>query len=217
MAAREDLGVARPDLTHLFVGDLGVVQGRAPVGGALEHGQVADLPGDCLDGLHGGRAGADHRDALALEVHRFLGPVRGVAGLALECFDARDARHGRRREHADGGDQKARAVAPAVLQRDVPGARLLLVVRRGHAALALDVAAQVELVGDVIEIALGLGLGREVLVPVPFLQQFLGKRVAVGPAFGIEARAGVAVPIPGAADIGAGLEHPPLRPSSRSL
>ena len=44
------------------------------------------------------------------------------------------------------------------------------------------------------------------LGPLPFLQQLLGERIAVGPALRIEARAGIAVPVPGAADIGAGLE-----------
>src|SRR6266446_6025214 len=48
------------------------------------------------------------------------------------------------------------------------------------------------------------------LLPVPFLQQFPRKRVAVGPALRIEAGAGIAVPVPGAADGGAGLEHPHL-------
>src|SRR4029450_2373925 len=71
----------------------------------------------------------------------------------------------------------------------------------------LDVAAQVKLVGDVIQIALGLGLGGEVFLPVPFLQQFLREGIAVGPAFGIEAGARVAVPVPGPADAGAGLEY----------
>ena len=49
------------------------------------------------------------------------------------------------------------------------------------------------------------------LVPVPFVQQFLGEGVAVGPALGIEARARIAVPVPGAADAGAGFEHPDLK------
>ena len=53
------------------------------MGGALEHGQVAGGLGDFRDGLHAGRAGADHRDALAREAHRLLRPVMGVAGLAL--------------------------------------------------------------------------------------------------------------------------------------
>src|SRR5215468_5817945 len=77
----------------------------------------------------------------------------------------------------------------------------------GHPAPELDVAAQVELVGDVIQIALSLGLRGKVFLPVPFLQQFLREGIAVGPAFGIEAGARVAVPVPGAADAGASLEH----------
>src|SRR6185503_5911806 len=51
-----------------------------------------------------------------------------------------------------------------------------------------------------------VGLGGEVLGPLPLLQQFLGEGIAVGPALRIEARAGIAVPVPGAADVGAGLE-----------
>src|SRR5437016_13386856 len=46
------------------------------------------------------------------------------------------------------------------------------------------------------------------LLPVPFRHQLLGKGVAIGPAFGIETRAGVTVPIPGAADVRSGLEDP---------
>ena len=85
-------------------------------------------------------------------------------------------------------------------------------MRRLDPAVELDVAAQVELVGDVIQIALGLRLRGEVLLPIPFVEQFLGEGIAVGPAFGIEAGAGIAVPIPGAADGGAGFEHPRLEP-----
>ena len=97
---------------------------------------------------------------------------------------------------------------PAVLQHDVPAARILPVVGGGDAAVALDVAAQVELVGDIVQIALGLGLRREALGPVPFLQQLLGKGVAVGIALRVEAGAGIAVPVSGAADTGPGFEHP---------
>ena len=193
-------------LLRLLV-DLAVVQGRAPVGRALEHGQVAGGLGDLLDGLHAGGAGADHRDPFAGEAHRLMRPARGVVGLALEGLDALDARHGRRRQGADRGDQEARAVAAAVLDRDVPVAGLLPVVRRAHAAVEADVGAQAELVGDEVEIAQRLGLGREMLGPVPFVEQLLGKGIAVGVAFGIEARARIAIPVPGAADAGAGLEH----------
>ena len=54
------------------------MQWCAPVGDALEHGQAAGGRGRFLDGLHTGRAGADHRDALAVEAHPFLGPVMSV-------------------------------------------------------------------------------------------------------------------------------------------
>src|SRR5712691_1224640 len=63
-----------------------------------------------------------------------------------------------------------------------------------------------------VQIALGLGLSGEVLLPVPFLQEFLRKEVAIGPALRIEAGAGIAVPVPGAANGGAGLEHPHPHP-----
>src|SRR3954447_13686081 len=85
-------------------------------------------------------------------------------------------------------------------------------MRRGDAAVELNIATQVELVGDIIQIALGLGLRREVLFPIPFFEQFLRERVAVGPALGVETRAGIAVPVPGAADPAAGLEHPHPQP-----
>src|SRR5262245_35287067 len=45
------------------------------------------------------------------------------------------------------------------------------------------------------------------LGPFPFLEQLLREGIAIAIAFGIEARAGIAIPVPGAADIGAGLEH----------
>jgi hypothetical protein len=46
-----------------------------------------------------------------------------------------------------------------------------------------------------------------VLGPLPLLQQLLRKGEAVGITLGIEARAGITVPVPGAADVGAGLEY----------
>ena len=168
--------------------------------------------GDLLDGLHAGGAGADHRHPLAGEAHRLVRPARGVEGGALKRLDALDARHGRRRQWADRGDQEARPVAAAVFHRDVPLARVVPVMRRAHAAVEGDVAAEVELVGDKVEIAQRLGLRSEMLGPVPFLQQLLREGIAVGVAFGIEARAGIAIPVPRAADARPGLEHADPQP-----
>src|SRR5579883_2445991 len=68
-----------------------------------------------------------------------------------------------------------------------------------------DVAIEIEPVGDELAIAEILRLTREMLGPVPMAQQLLVEGVAIGPAFGIKARAGIAVPIPGAADAAARL------------
>ena len=206
VAARENIVVTRPDVAHFASADRAVVQWRAPVGGALEHGQVANVLGDGLDGLDRRCAGADHRDPLAREVHRFFRPVRGVAGLSGEAVEPGNVRHGRRRQHADRGDQKPRAISRTIRQRHVPAARILAVMRRGHAAVTPDIAAQIEFIGDEIQITFGFRLRREMFGPIPFLQQFLRKRITVGPAFGIETGTGVAIPVPGAPDIGAGFQ-----------
>ena len=70
-----------------------------------------------------------------------------------------------------------------------------------------DVAPQVEPVDHVVEVALGLGLLGEVLLPLPLVEQLLREQVAVRVALGVEPRARVAVPVPGAADAVAGLEQ----------
>ena len=163
-----------PDLRRGVDG--AVVQRLAPVGRALEHREMSGGLGDLGDGLHTRGAGADDGDALAREAHRLVRPARGVERLPLESVDALDARQGRSGQRADGGDEEAGAMAAAVVQRHGPGAGVVLPVGGGDAAAELDVAAEVELVGDVVEIAQGLGLAGEVLRPVPFLQQLLARR-----------------------------------------
>jgi hypothetical protein len=69
------------------------------------------------------------------------------------------------------------------------------------------VAAEVEPVDDVVEVALGLRLPGEELLPLPLLEQLPGEHVAVGVALGVEPGAGVAVPVPGPADAAACLEQ----------
>jgi hypothetical protein len=58
------------------------------------------------------------------------------------------------------------------------------------------VAAEVEPVDHVVEVALGLGLGREVLLPLPVVKELLREQVAVAVALGIEPGPGIAVPEP---------------------
>ncbi len=197
----------RPDIAHLRGRNCAVVQRCIPIGRALEHGQVSDSLGYFLDGLHRGRAGADDSHALAGKIDFLLGPAVGVAGHALERADTRNVGRRWRRKNPNGGDQEARGTAASVFQRDLPAPRFFPVLCRGDAAVELDVA-QVELVGHIIEIAFGVWLGGKALRPFPLVEQFLGKRVAVGVALGIEAGARIAVPVPGAPTAAPASEHP---------
>jgi hypothetical protein len=69
------------------------------------------------------------------------------------------------------------------------------------------VLSQIELVHDVVQVALGLGLRREVFLPLPLVEELLGEEVAVGVALRVEPGARVAVPEPCASHPGAGLEQ----------
>src|SRR5260370_41143302 len=86
--------------------------------------------------------------------------------------------------------------------------RFLVEPGLGDLGLELDVAAEVEAIGDVVGIAQDLGLGGVALRPFPFLLQLGRELVGILDAFDVAACAGIAVPIPGAADALAGLEPP---------
>src|SRR6476469_4514474 len=198
-AERQDFGIARAYVAHLLFGNPVVVLRHAPVRGALENSQLSCSLCDLMDDLHSGCAGADDPDSLAREIDAFPGPVVCVAALAFERGDTRYiVRHGRRREDADCGDQEPCRIAAAIRQHDLPASCVLTIVSSGYASVELDVPAQVELVGDIVEVPLVVGLGRKVFAPIPLVEQLLGERIAVSPAFGIEAGARVAIPIPGA-------------------
>ena len=163
----EHLRVARLDRPLLVLGDRPIVQRRAPVGRALEDRELSDQRRDGLDDLHARGAGADDGDLLAGEIHRPARPAAGMEGLPAEALDARNARQGVRRQRADGGDQEARAKALACLERHGPLSRGVVEGGRDDVGVALDVAAQVEPVGDVVQVAERFRLGGEMLAPVP--------------------------------------------------
>ena len=71
-----------------------------------------------------------------------------------------------------------------------------------------DVPAQVEAVGDVIGVVENLRLRRVFLRPVPLLVEFFRERERILHALDVAARAGIAVPVPGAADAATGLIDP---------
>src|SRR5712691_8302115 len=164
--------------------------------------------GDFLDDLDAGRAGPDHRHALARELHGLMGPSVSMERLALKAVDPLEIRHRGRGKRTERGDQEPRSRTAAVLGGDLPARLRLVIGRRRDAAVELDVCPQAELVRNEVEVAQGFGLRGEMLAPVPFLEEFLRERIAVAVALRIEAGPGVAIPVPGTADAAAGLEHP---------
>src|SRR5262249_53505808 len=96
----------------------------------------------------------------------------------------------------------------AALEHDLPAVPGLVIGGRGDPALELDVAPQVERVGDVLQVAQRLRLRGEMLTPVPSLQDLRREGVSVRVALRIEPRPGIAIPVPRAAHALAGLEDP---------
>ena len=175
--------------------------------GSLEHVQLVDVAGDHGDQLHACRSGADHADPLAGEVNTLLRPSAGEQRCAGERIHARDVGFQRRRQDSRGCDDEGCDVpVPRVgLHHPLGGA---LVERHRHdVRVEPDVAAQVESVGDEVQVGLDLGLGGHGLRPHPLLLDLVGEAVRVLDALDIAARAGVAVEQPCAADILGLLQH----------
>ena len=133
-------------------------------------------------------------------------PLAGVVPAALEVGQARDVGHAADRQAAGGGDDDARAHLVADVGAHRPQPRVLVPISLGDAGLETDVAQQVIALGRVADVGLDLALLGVALGPLPFLLQIFGPRIAVLQALDVAARTGVAVPVPGAADIIAGLE-----------
>ena len=167
---------------------------------ALEHGQVLCLLRDHRDRLDRGRAGADDADAQAGEVHAFMRPMAGVVGLALEACEPLEVRRACVRQRAGRHDHVLRRVACAVVGGHRPAIGVLVEHGRGDARVELDVGTQVEAVGDVVGVFQDFRLRGKALGPLPLLLQLVRERVRILHALDVAACAGIAVPVPGAAD-----------------
>ncbi len=173
---------------------------------ALEHEELRGAGSDVRNGLDRGRAGANDGDALASEVDALVRPAAGMEGATGEGLAARHFRHVRGRETACRHDAVTGAHPAAVVGRDAPPTRTLVERRRRDARVQLDVAAEIEAIGDVLEVAQDLGLRRIALGPFPLLLELRRELIRVLHALDVAARAWVAIPEPGAADAAAGLE-----------
>ena len=204
LADRLEIG---PQLRLLVGRDRRVVERRAPVGRALEDGQRRDLVGDDRDHLDAARSGADHGDALAREVDGRCRPPARVVRLAAEVLAPGHVWVERHREHAGGGDQESSVVLGAVGGDHGPRRRGVVPGGGGDLDAEPHVATEVEPVDHVVEVALGLGLLGEVLLPHPLVEEVLREQVGVGVALRVEPGPGVPVPIPGAPHAVARLEQ----------
>ena len=213
LGALAHLRIGGLHLAHIVGIERLVVRRHGVVGGALEHREVLRLFGHHRDRLDGRGAGADHADGLAGEVDAFMRPVAGVIGRALEILEAGNLRRVGRGQAAHRRDDEARrdrfgrAGCASLLGLDLPQVGGLVEDGLAHPRLEAHVAAQVVAVGDMVGVAQQLGLGGVALAPFPFLLQLGRELVGILDAFHVAARAGIAVPVPGAADALAGLEH----------
>ena len=198
------IGLARPG--HFGI-DTTVARRHAEVWRTLKHRQVLGLLRDLRDRLHRRGPRADDADTLGGEVDAIMRPLARVVTLARKGAQPLDRRHVGGRQGTDGRDDEARRDGVAFVGAHGPQLGVVIEDDFDDALAKLDVGLQVEALGAVLEVAQDLVLLRIALGPVPFLQQVLVERVTVDVAVGVAACAGIAIPVPGAADAVAGLEH----------
>src|SRR6267378_2837823 len=126
--------------------------------------------------------------------------------LSLKALQTRVVRRPRRRKIARRHDAKARSRGITFIGLHRPRARLTIEVRLLDPSVELDVAAEVKAVGHMVDITQDLRLRAVALRPMPILLQLVGKGIRILHAFDVAAAPWIAIPVPGAANIGAGLE-----------
>ena len=168
---------------------------------ALEDGEVLGLLGDNRDQLHARRTGADDADPLTAEVDVVPRPAAGEQRGAREGVHTLDVGFERRGEDARRGDDERRGERLARFGFHRPRRVVLVERHRGDVGVEPDVAAQVQPIGDEVEVRLDLGLGGHRLRPHPLLLDLVGEAVGVLDALDVAARTGIPVEQPGAADL----------------
>jgi len=173
---------------------------------ALEGDELAGLFGNFRDRLHPGGAAAHDGDPLAGEIDAFGRPFGGVVDVTLEGIGVLEVRIIGFVQTARGEDAVGRGEGVAAVGLDRPAVGVFVVDRVRDLGFELDVPAQIEAVGNVVEVALDFRLRGHHLGPVPLLLQLPGEGVGVFDDGQVGPAARVAVPEPGAADAGAGFE-----------
>src|SRR6266851_288672 len=126
--------------------------------------------------------------------------------LPLEALQTGVGRRPRRRKIARRHDAKARGGGITFISLHRPGARLTIEGRLLDPSVELDVTPEVKSVGHMVDVTQDLRLRAVALRPMPFLLQLIGKGIRILHAFDVAATPWIAVPVPGTANAGAGLE-----------
>src|SRR5947208_868612 len=164
------------------------------------------LLGDDRYRLDAGRARANDTYSQPGEIHPVMRPQAGVIPLPREILQTRVVRRPRRRKIARRHDAKARGRGMPFVSGNRPCTCLAVEGRFLHPRVELDVAPKVEAIRHVVDVTQDLRLRAVALRPMPFLLQLVGKGIRILHAFDIAATPRIAVPVPGTANIGAGLE-----------
>eukprot|EP00166_Cyanidium_caldarium_P002530 ctg_2464.g762 len=167
---------------------------------------MSDLARNGLNHLDAGGADAHHADAFTGEVERLARPARGVEDAAAKALLPGEALLQRGGQHAAAADQETRIEGAAAVGADHPAAARLVIHCRGDGGAEADVASQLQPLGDVVHPAFDLRLAGIALAPGPVLVQPFIEQVLVDVALRIELCARVAVPVPGAAHVGGGVD-----------
>src|SRR5262245_19715020 len=129
-------------------------------------------------------------------------PQASVVGLAPEAVDAPDVRLPRGREVARRHDQVWRGDNLAVVGPHGPAVRQLIKDGRYNDRVELDVLANIKSIGHVPHVREDLILVAITFGPLPFLVELGRERERVFEALYVATASRVAVPVPGAANIG---------------
>ena len=139
-------------------------------------------------------------------------PATGVVPVAPERIEPLEVGHLSAGKTAGGHDAVGGEDPVAGVGSDLPLAGLFNIVCGQHPGLKLDVRPELETVCHMVGVAQQFRLTGVALAPRPLLLQIVRERVGILQGLGVAARSRVAVPVPGAADPAAGLEHPCRQP-----
>ena len=202
------VGVVVGQLLELLGSDRPVVGGDREARCALEDRQLCGLRGDRGNRLNARRSGTDDPDPLAGEVDGSMGPAAGEVHVARETLHAVDVELLRNREAARGQHEVTARDVVADIGADAIAGKLGVPAGVRDSGAESDVAPQVVLVGDVVQVTKDLGLGGVLLRPLPVARPVGVEAEHVVEAWDVDAGTRIAIPVPRAADVVSRLEDP---------